>query len=324
MVKGYKRVWYGGVALVLALALVIALAEAVTAGSKDEKKGYLGVFMQELDKDVREGLGLEIKRGVLISGVEAGSPADEAGLEDGDVIVAFNGNRVDDPDDLRDLVRDTEPGEKVEIEIVRDGETLTLELTLGEWPEDSDWFSLGDLYFDEGKVGHHFDKLVYALSPKPRLGVEVAELNDDLAGYFKTKAGEGVLVLEVEEESVAESAGVKAGDVIVMVGDEDVSSVDALRESVEDYEEGDEFPIQVVRKGKKKTLTATMDEPEGVFHWSGDPHLWNYRYHMPKMHKYKMQVPRMELDVDDDVREELEELKKELKEMKKELNELKK
>lgn len=324
MVQGHRHVWYGGLAVVLALAMVIALADAVTAGSGKEKKGYLGVFMQELDENVREGLDIDVKNGVLISGVEEDSPADEAGLKDGDVIVAFNGKKVDDPDDLRDLVQDTEPGEKVEIELVRDGKSKTLTLTVGEWPDESSWFSLGDLYFDEGKVGRHFDNLVYAFSPKPRLGVEVAELNDDLAGYFKTKAGDGVLVLKVNEESVAEDAGVKAGDVVVQVGDEDVSSVDELRESVEDYEEGDEFAIHVIRKGKKKTLTATMDEVESAFHWSGKPYVWNYRQHVPKVHKYRMRVPRVELDIEDDLREELEEMKKELKEMKKELEELKK
>jgi serine protease Do len=324
MVNRYKRAWYGGVAVVLALAAVIALADAVTAGSEEEKKGYLGVFMQELDKDVREGLDIDVKNGVLISGVEEDSPADEAGLKDGDVIVSFNGKKVDDPDDLRDLVRDTEPGEKVEIEVMREGKSMTLTLTVGEWPEDAEWFSLGDLHFDQGNVGRHLDKMVYAFAPKPRLGVEVAELNDDLASYFKTKTGEGVLVLKVKEKSVAEGAGVKAGDVIVQVGDEDVSSADELRESVEDYEEGDEFAIQVVRKGKKKALTATMDEVENAFSWSGEPNVWKFKRHMPKMYKYHMRTPHVELDVDDDVREELEEMRKELKEMKKELKELKK
>jgi len=324
MIKGATRVWYGGVALVLGLAMVLTLFNAAKAGSKGEKKGYLGVYMQELDRDVREGLDLDVKSGVLISGVEDDGPADEAGLKDGDVIVAFNGEKVDDPDDLRDLARDTEPGEVVEIEIIRDGETKKLSLTVGEWPDEPSWVTLGDLDFDGDDFGHHFDKMVYAFSPKPRLGVEVTELNDDLAGYFKTKAGAGVLVLKVNEESVALDAGVKAGDVIVMVGDEEVSSVDALRESVEDYEEGDEFAIQVVRKGKKKTLTATMDEAENVFHWSGEPNSWNFRQQLPNMHQFRMRAPHVDIDIDDELREELEEMKKELKEMKKELKELKK
>ena len=324
MVKGMKDVWYGGIAALLALAMVAALADAASAGSKEEKKGYLGLYMQGLDKDVREGLDIKVKDGVLINGVEKDSPAAEAGIKDGDVIVAFNGSKVTDPDDLRDLVRDTEPGQKVEIEVVRDGNTLTLELVVGEWPEDPSWLSFGDLQFKDRDLGRHFDKLVYALSPRPRLGVEVAELNDDLAGYFKTKAREGVLVLQVEEESVAEDAGVKAGDVIVKVGDEEVSSADELLESLADYDEGDKFAIEVVRKGRKKTLSATMDEPQSAFQWSGDPRVWNYHYQMPRVYKYQMRGPRVDSDVGEDVRQQLKELKKELKEMKKELQELKK
>jgi C-terminal processing protease CtpA/Prc len=326
MIKGHGRFWYGGLAAVLALAMVATLAQAGTAGSKKhkEKKGYLGVLMQELDEDVREGLGIEVDSGVLISGVEEDSPADEAGLKDGDVIVAFNGEKVRDPGDLRDLVRETAPGEQVEIEVVRDGQTRKIELTLGEWPGDLGWLSLRDLHFDREGFGRGMDQLRYALWLKPRLGVEVAELNEDLAGYFKTKPGEGVLVLEVDDESVAGDAGVKAGDVIVGVGDESVSTTDDLRQSVADYEEGDEFPIHVVRKGKKKTLTATMDDVASGLWWSGKAHDWDYGRQLPNVHGYRMRVPDVKQYVEQDLRKEIDQMKKELKELKEELKELKK
>jgi serine protease Do len=324
MVKNATGVWYTGLTIALAVIVVLGLSSAVTAGSKDADKGYLGVYMQQLDKDISEGLNIEVDKGVLISGVESGGPADEAGLEDGDVIVEFAGKPVNDPDDLRDLARDTEPGEKVEVKVIRDGETKTITLTVGDWPEESSWFSMGDLHFDDQDFGSHINKMVYAFSGKPRLGVEITELNEDLAGYFKTKPGDGVLVLEVNEESVAEAAGVKSGDVILEVGEETVTTVDELRESLEDFEEGDEFPILVVRSGKKKTLTATMDETENVFHWSGDSQLHGYQNFIPKMHQFRVDTPHIEMMVDDDMREELDELKKELKEMKKELKELKK
>ena len=103
-----------------------------------------------------------------------------------------------------------------------------------------------------------------------------------------------------------------------------MTSVDELRESLEDSEEGDEFPILVVRSGKKKTLTATMDETENVFHWSGDSQLHGYQNFMPNMHRFRVYTPHIEMMMDDDIREELDELKIELKEMKKELKELKK
>ena len=324
MAKNATRVWYGGLTIALAVIVVIGLSSAVVAGSKDAGKGYLGVYMQELDKDIREGLNIEVDDGVLISGVESGGPADEAGLEDGDVIIEFAGKPISDPEALRDLARAAEPGEKVEVKVVRDGEIKTFTLTVGDWPDDTSWFSLGDLHFDDHDFGGHVNNMVYAFSGKPRLGVEIAELNDDLAKYFKTKPGDGVLVLEVKEESVAEEAGVKSGDVILEVGEEKVTSVDELRESLEDFEEGDEFPILVVRSGKKKTLTATMDEAENVFQWSGKPQLQHYYNKMPKMHRFRVESPRVEIFMDDELREELDEMKTELKEMRKELEELKK
>jgi S1-C subfamily serine protease len=315
---------YGALAIGLVGLLVVALTGAAIAGSDDAKKGYLGVFMQELDEDVREGLDLKVKSGVLISGVEKGSPAEEAGVEDGDVIVEFDGKKVGDPDALRDLVADTEPGQEVRIKVVRNGKKKTLDVVVGEWPDDEDWFSIGDLRFDRGDWSH-VDNIVQAFSPKPRLGVEVAELNDDLAPYFKTEAGGGVLVLKINEESVAEEAGIKSGDVIQKVGEEPVTTVEELRESLEDYEEGDEVPIVVLRKGKKNTLTATMDEPWGQFHWSGKPRQFYKFDTMPRMYKYHSKTPKIDIySDDDDLREEIDDLKKELKELKKEVKELKK
>jgi serine protease Do len=311
--KSSKRAWIGGLAALAAVLMLVAVSDVVSAGSKDDaKKGYLGVFMQELDKDVREGLDLDVKYGVLISDVEEDSPADKAGIESRDVLIEFNGKKVDSPDDLSELVADTEVGQEVEIKVIREGKQKTLKLVVGERPDDFGWLTMGDLHFDSDDF-KHVDKIVHAFSGRPRLGVEVRGLNEDLAPYFKTKAGEGVLVLEVKDESVAEEAGIKSGDVIQKVGDEPISSVDDLLESLEDFEEGDEVAIQLMRKGKKTTVTATMDEPAGHFMWSGKPNLHQFR--VPKVHFYSHE---------DDLKVEMELMKKELKEMKKELKELKK
>ena len=311
--KSSKRVWIGGLVALAAVLMLVAVTDVVSAGSKDKaKKGYLGVFMQELDKEVREGLDLKTKHGVLISDVEEDSPADEAGIESRDVLIEFNGKKVDSPDELSELVGETEVGQEVEIKVIRDGKQKTLKLVVGERPDDFGWLTLGDLHFDRDDF-RHVDKLVHAFSARPRLGVEARELNKDLAPYFKTKAGKGVLVLEVKEESVAEEAGIKAGDVIQKVGDEPISTVDDLRRSLEDFEEGDEVAIQLMRKGKKTTVTATMDEPAGHFMWSGRP--YRQQFKMPKVQLYSHQ---------DDLEKEMELMKKELKEMKKELKELKK
>jgi membrane-associated protease RseP (regulator of RpoE activity) len=322
-----NSIWYGGLALALAVFLVALVTDGATAGSKDKEKepktkGYLGVYMQKLDKDVREGLDLDVDEGVLINGVEEGSPADEAGIEEGDVVVEFDGKKVSSPDDLRALVGESEVGKEVEVKVIRDGKQKTVRLVVGELPDDLGWATMGDFgshWRDKG-----LDKLVYAFALRPRLGVEAVELNKDLAPYFKTKAGEGVLVLEVKDESAAEEAGIKAGDVIQKVGDETVSSVDDLRESLEDFEEGDEVAIVVLRNGKTKTLTATMKDVDENFIWSGWPHSYRYRAKgLP--HHYEWKSPDIEIQrYKGDVENEIQELKKELKELKKEIRELKK
>ncbi|MDH3196808.1 MAG: PDZ domain-containing protein [Candidatus Krumholzibacteria bacterium] len=313
--------------LALAAAAAVAVALAATAvalpGGKDDdekvvekSRGYLGVYMQELTKKLRKGLDVEVEKGVLVSGVADDSPAEKAGIEDGDVIVKFAGKSVASPDDLGDLVRDTKPGTEVSVELVRDGKTRSVTLAVGEQPDDllfswsGDDFDWADLDWAP-RAGRHVRAMIMM---GPRLGVHTAELNEDLAGYFGAKPGEGVLVLEVNEESVAEEAGVKAGDVIQKIGDEEVGDVDDLREALGDFEEGDEFEIALLRKGKKQTLKATMDD-------SG--HAWKAALRAPRVHmnRHRVHAPRVRVERwdDNDLREEMDDLRRELDELKKEL-----
>jgi len=311
----------------LAMAAMLALGGAglIQAGEKDSdgESSYLGVFMQDLTDDVREGLDLKTKSGVLISGVADGSPAEEAGIEDGDIIVEFNGKKVDSADDLKDLVEELEPGTKVKIQLVRDGDKKTVTATLGELPDDFfQWFSGDNFDFDfDGDsfidMGHHMrgDWSVLTESiGRPRLGVRVTELGEDLAAYFDAEAESGVLVLDVSDDTVADDAGVKAGDVIQKIGDESVSTARELRQSLQDYEKGDEFAIQVLRKGKTEKLSATMDEHGYAFRIHRGPRAgMRKHFRAPRVH-----IDRQELH--DDLRKEMDELREELKDLKKELN----
>lgn len=313
-----------GKSLKLGVVLAAAVAMLALAGTGAEagEKAYLGVYMQELTKDVREGLDIKTERGVLISGVAEDSSAEAAGIEDGDVIVEFDGKDVDSADELQELVADMDPGDKVKIVLIRDGERKTIELELGERPADfMRSFSHGDFdfHFDGDSfrgLGRHMKDDWFTLAEsigRPRLGVHVTDLGEDLAEYFDTDAESGVLVLEVSDETVAAEAGVKAGDVIQKIGDEDVTTPGELRRSLRDFEEGDEFAIEVLRKGKKRTLDATMSE---------DSHAFRIHHNRGPRVREHFRAPRVRIErdrINDDVREELEELKRELKELKKEL-----
>jgi serine protease Do len=302
----------------LALAVVALVAWVGPLAAKEKKKdkekakaesGYIGVYMQELTDQVGEGLGIDVKKGVLVSGVADGSPAEKAGIEEGDVIVTFAGNGVASPEALRSAVREFEPGADVKLELVRDGKSRTITMTVGERPK-GESFSFSSPGWDDGRIEHAF-----ALIGGPRLGIQAHELeNDALGSYFGAKAGEGVLVLDVEDESVAGKAGVQAGDVIKKIDSDEISSLRELREAVREFEEGDEFSITVLRHGKNQSLKATMDEPSGSWSWHGSAPEWReFRRHM--------RAPRAVVIPDqDDLREEIDDLREEIEELKERLD----
>ncbi len=313
-----RRLPYFGMLVAFAM-----LASTVTAppAMADDDKGYLGIYMQELTRNVKRGLDLKVDRGVLINNVADDSPAEDAGLREGDVIVQFDGKDVEDPDELADLVSNTSPGDKIKVKIVRDGKEKTLTVTIGERDDDVWFFNNGDGFdFDFGKngqFGRGLRNMVVEIAG-PRLGVEVHEVGRELGEYFDTD--KGMLVLDVSDESMAEEAGVEVGDVITKIGDEDIREWGDIGEALQEFDEGDDVKIEVVRKGKKQTLSAEMDDklvrnwrgraPNVDFNWDGPRNVWR--------HRAPMRVERLHGN-DAELREELDELRRELKELKKEL-----
>lgn len=305
---------------VVAVAAILALG-AANAPAKDKKaakapkestakkSGYIGVYMQELTDEVRAGLDMDVTKGVLVSGVQDDSPAAEAGVEEGDVVVSFGGQDVDSPQELRDAVSAYSPGSQAKMEVVRDGKTKAITLTVGERTEndgESWYFNTPDVQIHGLGDMHR----AFTMIGGPRLGIDAHELekDDDLSSYFGAK--EGVLVLGVEDESVASAAGVKAGDVITKIDDATVTDVRDLREAVRDFDEGDQFTITVVRKGKTQSLKATMDEQEFSFH-NGDA---------PGSFQWHGRAPRAQMRMNrDDLRQEINDLKREIREMKEQL-----
>lgn len=266
---------------------------------------FLGIMMQELDEGVREGLDTTAKRGVIVTEVIDESPAAQAGIQDGDVIVEFEGKKVDSPEELRKLIADQGVGEKVSVKLVRGKESKTVELTLGDWADQPAMAWMQDNDDDAMAPWHALRHYATAMVWPGRLGVRISELNEDLGSYFGVKAGEGVLVLDIEEKSTAEAVGLKAGDVIVKVKGTEVKSARDIREGLEDADPGDEIAVTVVRNKKTVELKGEMKEGEGVM-WRGDA---------PGMRS--LFIPG---DSDnDDLRRELDELRKEIDELKKEL-----
>ena len=220
------------------------------------KKGWLGVSVQELTPSLRETMKAGNRSGLLITDVVENSPADDANLRDEDVLLSFDGKTVEKADDFTQLVRNTAPDKKVKVKILRNGEERELEVTVGARRSESSART-----FSWGGSGSHSPSIVWA-GNRAHLGVQVQDLNRDLAPYFKVEEKSGVLVLSVSKESPAEKAGLKAGDVITRLGDEKITDADDLISALRDYEDGDKVSVEYVRQGKNANVQVEFENTE--------------------------------------------------------------
>ncbi len=255
----------------LAAALIALAAPTLQAGPDDaESPGYLGVRLQRVEGGLAEALDMDDDSGVLLGQVMDESPADEAGLRSGDIVVKVDGDDVGSPGDLQRAVRARESGEAVKIEYLRDGKSRTATVTLGESPA-------------RGKA-HKVEK--YLREPKRIvrdlklgkdhgfLGVVTQPLSGGLGEFFGVEGGEGALVSEIVEDSPAEELGLKAGDVIVRVGDQAIDGPDGLRRAIRKYDEVTEVEIGWVRGQKNREGTTTIEIQESR---GRSPHMFSWR-----------------------------------------------
>ena len=260
-------------------ALAAGIIGLVAVGPALAEPAWLGVELQEVDPDLREALDLYVDEGVLIAGIAPDSPAEEIGLEEGDVILSIAGEAVRSVRGVRRAIRGLEPGDEVTIEIRRDGETMTVNPVLDEADPDL-WTRFGPTAPHRVRPPHPPRTHVWSmpdiripdldLTPlhrlgayfsRPRLGVETRRLDEDLAAYFDVAAGQGVLVLEVIEDTPADEVGIRPGDVIVAVDGETVTSPGDLRDLLLDSE-GETVSLDIRRRGSALQLTVELDEPD--------------------------------------------------------------
>lgn len=237
---------------------------------------YIGVSIRDLDEEAVTKAGLGNQSGVLIEDVQDDSPAEDAGFREGDVVVEFDGERVRSTRQFTRLVQETPAGREVQTVVVRDGSRTTLTVT----PRASGRQGWSFRFDDEGPrviippapappappappvppraprfdILPEFDRF---FSSSGRLGITVDSLSDQLAEYFGVE--DGVLVTAVTSGSSADKAGVKAGDVIVSINGEAVDSTTDLARRALRLEEGDEFTLEVVRKGERQTLKGLVE-----------------------------------------------------------------
>ena len=247
---------------------VVTAAPFVLHGSAFGGGSYLGVYISEVHADDVSRLELGEERGALIEDVTEDGPAEEAGIRKDDVIVEWNGTRVESAAQLQRLVKETPAGREVRLGYVRDGDTRQVAVTIAEReslvrnfsfrtpdPEHMDalrerleglehmrWFSPG-----EGGV--------FAFMGGGRMGIGIQSLGDQLGAYFGLDGREGVLVTSVREDSPAEAAGMRAGDVIISVGGEAIDGTGDLARMVREADAGP-ISVGILRDRDERTLTV--------------------------------------------------------------------
>ncbi|MCP4548315.1 MAG: PDZ domain-containing protein [bacterium] len=281
-----------------------------------EDGGYLGVSLTELDEETAEEAGRRNTDGALILTVIHDTPAHDAGLEAGDIVVGVDRESIDDPDDLTRLIRSHSPGDEVKLRIIRDGRKRNIEVTLAE--RDHSMFldlrkggsghrfftqrNFSDSPFAGGKILNHFNE-------GGQLGVQVRELNEDLAEYFPGADDGGVLILDVLDDTPAEEIGLKSGDVITRLAGKRITSIKDLHKAVAAAVDEGEVDIRYIRKGKQKRGEVEIEASTSILsrlHTTFEDTDWrDHRIHI--------------LDGKDDMRELLEKLEKKIERLEKRL-----
>jgi membrane-associated protease RseP (regulator of RpoE activity) len=226
--------------------------KAVQEAEGSARKGWLGVTITDMTGAKAGELNTTTKRGALVTGVTDDSPAEKAGIREDDIITSFNRKAVENTDDLIEAVRTSLPGSKVTIVVMRKDRSTTLQATVGNLPRSRE--SLAHLLEPVSPV--HLRLLRHA----GEYGLDLMDLNPQLAEYFDTPGGHGVLVERVVKRSPAEKSGFKAGDVILTIGNESVEESGDIRAILNDYREGDSAAFGILRKGTRKTLTMAPED----------------------------------------------------------------
>jgi serine protease Do len=254
---------------------------------------YLGVDTRDVTSERLGALKLKEERGVEIVMVDKDAPAGKAGLKEHDVILSFNGEKVESVAQLRRMIRETPPGRTVELGISRDGKPMSVKTELadrhkiymmheGEWPR----VDIPDLNISIPDIDiPSFQMLQYSR----RNGILVENLTSQLGDYFGVKNGEGVLVRSVEKGSRGEAAGFKAGDVIVRVGNERVTDMGDWNRFTR-RAKGGSVTVTVIRDRKERTLSLTL--PESKAGDSSGMHLSTPEIHV-EMETLRRQLERM-------------------------------
>jgi serine protease Do len=198
----------------------------------------MGVSAQEITPQIAKAMGLETTRGALVVEVENGSPAQKAGIKQGDVLVSINGNEVRDASSIRLYISEVLPGTKVPVRLIRNGKTLTVNVTMG----------------DLSKAQNAGEK--YTVKDNRFLeGATVSDLTSGIRETLKIADNiKGVVTVSVQENTPAASMGIRPSDVIVQINGMKIGNLSEFKQALKKMQ-GRKATIGIYRQGMLMTMT---------------------------------------------------------------------
>ena len=195
-------------------------------------RAWLGVFIQELDSETAKGLNIKTRNGALITDVVDGGPAEEGGIQEGDVIIAFNDQLISDPSNLKNVVSLTPPNSKNRVKVIRDGSKKIVEVILEELPDQVQNFSVRD------RVRSN------------EFGLQLKEITDSLQKKYNLEDTDALVVIKIDKDGEAYNKGIREGDIVKRVGTEKVETVKAFKRLID-------------KSREKGTLLLLVKKPNG-------------------------------------------------------------
>jgi len=241
--------------LLAALAL-LALAAFPVSAQETAPKSKPATREAKPTRAPRAFLGVQVRppqsgskqKGLVVEDVAPGSPADRAGLQEGDRLTQVNGKPIESFEGLLGSLSKHKPGDKVKFQVSRDGEKKDVTVTLAQRPQ------------RERVAGNPPEAAPAREKPSAYLGVTVVPLTEELQKRFDLEADHGVLVAAVMPDTPAAKAGLQHGDVIESVNGKKIASPQALRQAISRAGAGKAMKLTVLREGEKKQLQATPEE----------------------------------------------------------------
>ncbi len=233
---------YMGLSFAIPIDVAMDVVEQLKTHGK-VSRGWLGVLIQDVTRDLAESFGMKKPQGALVAKVLPDSPASKAGLQVGDVIVSFNGKEIAQSSALPPVVGSTPVGKRVPVKVMRNGRMQTLWVQLGELPE------------KEAKIERADESEVVQSN---RIGVKIADLTDEQRKELELEEG-GVLVEEVGPGAAAK-AGIRSGDIILRIDNKPVKDVKSFEKTIDKLPAGKSVAVLVQRRGGPIFLALKVPE----------------------------------------------------------------